>query len=109
MVAGLGGDGEGRGAEDGVADVGVKAAIVAGEGADLLVDEDGWVGRGGRDDEAAPGGLLFFEPRVGTRGEPCMGTLAPPTRAGSWGSRPYLMKLPLVPWRRKRGALMQAR
>ena len=74
-------------AEDGVADVGVEAAIVAGQGFDVVLDEHGGIGGHGGDGELAPGGLLLLEPDVLV--EPSMGTLAPPTSAGSCGSRPY--------------------
>src|SRR5664279_4698300 len=55
-------DGERGGAEDGVADVGVEAAIVAAFGLHLARDERRGIVRIGSDGERAPGGFVLLQP-----------------------------------------------
>ena len=58
----FGGDGEGGGAEDGIADVGVEETVVAVEGGELCHFELGGFGWVRGDGEGAPGGFGFGEP-----------------------------------------------
>ena len=67
--AGLRGDDEGGGAVDGVADVGVEEAVVAGSGGDGLAEELGGGGGARCEGEGAPGGFGLFNPGGGVRGE----------------------------------------
>ena len=100
-VAVFGGDGEWGLAEDGVADVCVELAVVAGDGGDGRVGELGGLLEIEWERDDAPGGLGFGEP--GSALPSMGGRRLVLTSVGSCGSTPNLRKLPWVPWTRKRG------
>ena len=102
-VAVFGGDGEWGLAEDGVADVGVELAVVAGDGGDAGAGELGGVLEVERKGDGAPGGFGFGEPGLRVSRARAGGGVGSARSVGSCGSTPNLRKLPWVPWTRKRG------
>src|SRR6185312_14627720 len=69
----FGGDGERGFAEEGVADVGVELAVVAGDGGDGGADELRGLREVGADGEGAPGGFVFSTPASKLAGGPGFG------------------------------------